>query len=128
MSNVVQRPTERRSLRKGCLAFCAEGVTGGNHGLDLGVGDGAVQDDGVPVGLVHVVRREDRGVGAAEGEGVVGVAFHVYPDTTVALEDPSETAAGVQAAHDRPVGVVEGVVLVGLGEGQAEVHYVNASF
>ena len=45
---------------------------------DEGGGEGAIQEDGVPVALVHVVAGEDGVLFLPEGDGAVGVALEVH--------------------------------------------------
>ena len=79
-------------------------------------GDAAIQDDGVPVRLVHVVSRHDRSIGFAEFEGPFGVAFGVELHRMAVEGDQQEGLAPDLEYQD--IGAEgEAFLHFGLGEG-----------
>jgi len=84
--------------------------------------DGAIEDEGVPVALVHVVAGEDGRVFIAEFDGAVGVAFEV--------EACGEFAGSGEGEHfsadleDEGIGA-EGCGLFGTGHGEGVVDDVG---
>ena len=88
-------------------------------------GDGAVEDDGVPVALAHVVAGGDGGVLGAEEFGAVGIALQVDARGEVVGDGEGEHLAGDLVNED--VGAEGGGFFrAGLGEetgdGVGEVH------
>lgn len=95
-----------------------EGVGVGDEVAEKRGRQGAVDEDGVPVALVHVVAGADGFVAVAEGDGAGGVAFEVHSGRIVGGIGEGEDFAADFVDEDLGA---EGGGFFGTGEGEAEV-------
>ena len=79
---------------------------------DLLVAHAAVQNNADPVELVHVVGRHHSLKAAAPEVAPGGLRLHVHPHAALMVVNGREHLLVAPVAHDGPVPVVKGIVLV----------------
>lgn len=102
-----------------CLLLRAQIVALRDHPSDIVLRYGPVQDQGIPVLLVHVIRREHRLIRLPPHIPPLGIALHVDPDMLLPLKNPCKDPVGGPNPHAGPVGIMERIILIGVREGKA---------
>lgn len=87
--------------------------------MDIGIGDIAVKNDGIPVCFVQMVGGEDGGECASPEACPLRIAFEIDPDLLIFLKDPCKNFMIRPVSNDAPVRIMERIILVHIIIGKA---------
>ena len=89
-----------------------------NHAADFFIGNGTVQNNGIPMLLVLMPAGHDGGVGASPEIPPFRGNLYIQIDKTVSFICPEKYLPAAFCPHQLPVGVMKGGILVGARKGQ----------